>query len=186
MLLSCIHNWLTVFLWQTPEKKANDQRVRKRKADHFDSSQGKLAIVLWCGHVSLRPSVWTLCLSFPGKAGARGHKISDYFEVSCEPFFPSFLSVYQAQLMTSVMLQYWVHNLSYYFSNHLSAILVFPLNCFPLLLSLYLAVSLREVAVLVPALPGEYHQWSALPHSTPSPTPLSRWACFVCGLCHAF
>uniref|UniRef100_A0A665UFJ6 non-specific serine/threonine protein kinase n=1 Tax=Echeneis naucrates TaxID=173247 RepID=A0A665UFJ6_ECHNA len=25
---------------ETPEKKANDQRVRKRKADHFDSSQG--------------------------------------------------------------------------------------------------------------------------------------------------
>ncbi|TNN85950.1 Serine/threonine-protein kinase tousled-like 2 [Liparis tanakae] len=39
---------------ETPEKKASDQRVRKRKADHFDSSQGK--------------------------AGARGHKISDYFE----------------------------------------------------------------------------------------------------------
>ncbi|KAM6904792.1 serine/threonine-protein kinase tousled-like 2 [Xenentodon cancila] len=39
---------------ETPEKKANEQRVRKRKADHFDSSQGK--------------------------AGARGHKISDYFE----------------------------------------------------------------------------------------------------------
>uniref|UniRef100_G3P2X3 non-specific serine/threonine protein kinase n=1 Tax=Gasterosteus aculeatus aculeatus TaxID=481459 RepID=G3P2X3_GASAC len=38
---------------ETPEKKANDQRVRKRKADHFDSQ---------------------------GKAGARGHKISDYFE----------------------------------------------------------------------------------------------------------
>uniref|UniRef100_A0A7N6BN46 non-specific serine/threonine protein kinase n=1 Tax=Anabas testudineus TaxID=64144 RepID=A0A7N6BN46_ANATE len=27
---------------ETPEKKANDQRVRKRKADHFDSSQGKI------------------------------------------------------------------------------------------------------------------------------------------------
>ncbi|XP_033826653.1 serine/threonine-protein kinase tousled-like 2 isoform X1 [Periophthalmus magnuspinnatus] len=39
---------------ETPEKKANDQRVRKRKADHFDGSQGK--------------------------SGARGHKISDYFE----------------------------------------------------------------------------------------------------------
>uniref|UniRef100_H3BXH1 non-specific serine/threonine protein kinase n=1 Tax=Tetraodon nigroviridis TaxID=99883 RepID=H3BXH1_TETNG len=39
---------------ETPEKKANDQRVRKRKADHFDTSQGK--------------------------AGTRGHKISDYFE----------------------------------------------------------------------------------------------------------
>nr|XP_012774873.1 serine/threonine-protein kinase tousled-like 2 isoform X3 [Maylandia zebra] len=39
---------------ETPEKKANDQRVRKRKADHFDSQ---------------------------AKAGARGHKISDYFEV---------------------------------------------------------------------------------------------------------
>uniref|UniRef100_A0AAX7UBP0 non-specific serine/threonine protein kinase n=1 Tax=Astatotilapia calliptera TaxID=8154 RepID=A0AAX7UBP0_ASTCA len=38
---------------ETPEKKANDQRVRKRKADHFDSQ---------------------------AKAGARGHKISDYFE----------------------------------------------------------------------------------------------------------
>uniref|UniRef100_A0A8C5EBJ3 non-specific serine/threonine protein kinase n=1 Tax=Gouania willdenowi TaxID=441366 RepID=A0A8C5EBJ3_GOUWI len=44
---------------ETPEKKANDQRVRKRKADHFDSSQGK--------------------------AGVRGHKISDYFEVSSGP-----------------------------------------------------------------------------------------------------
>ncbi|XP_077351513.1 serine/threonine-protein kinase tousled-like 2 isoform X2 [Festucalex cinctus] len=39
---------------ETPEKKANDQRVRKRKADHFDCSTGK--------------------------AGTRGHKISDYFE----------------------------------------------------------------------------------------------------------
>uniref|UniRef100_A0A8C4NTI4 Tousled-like kinase 2 n=1 Tax=Dicentrarchus labrax TaxID=13489 RepID=A0A8C4NTI4_DICLA len=46
---------------ETPEKKANDQRVRKRKADHFDSSQGK--------------------------AGARGHKISDYFEVSDRKLF---------------------------------------------------------------------------------------------------
>uniref|UniRef100_A0A7N8XCH9 non-specific serine/threonine protein kinase n=1 Tax=Mastacembelus armatus TaxID=205130 RepID=A0A7N8XCH9_9TELE len=44
----------SLFHFCTPEKKANDQRVRKRKADHFDSSQGK--------------------------AGARGHKISDYFE----------------------------------------------------------------------------------------------------------
>ncbi|MEQ2307163.1 hypothetical protein AMECASPLE_015478, partial [Ameca splendens] len=39
---------------ETPEKKANEQRVRKRKADHFDSSQGK--------------------------GGAKGLKISDYFE----------------------------------------------------------------------------------------------------------
>ncbi|KAJ3601169.1 hypothetical protein NHX12_032142 [Muraenolepis orangiensis] len=39
---------------ETPEKKSNDQRVRKRKADPFDGTQGK--------------------------AGARGHKISDYFE----------------------------------------------------------------------------------------------------------
>ncbi|KAM4531187.1 serine/threonine-protein kinase tousled-like 2 isoform 1-T1 [Odontesthes bonariensis] len=38
---------------ETPEKKVNDQRVRKRKADHFDSQ---------------------------GKGGARGLKISDYFE----------------------------------------------------------------------------------------------------------
>uniref|UniRef100_A0A7N8Y1H8 non-specific serine/threonine protein kinase n=1 Tax=Mastacembelus armatus TaxID=205130 RepID=A0A7N8Y1H8_9TELE len=50
----------------TPEKKANDQRVRKRKADHFDSSQGK--------------------------AGARGHKISDYFEVSGRWFILCVLS----------------------------------------------------------------------------------------------
>uniref|UniRef100_A0A671WFN6 non-specific serine/threonine protein kinase n=1 Tax=Sparus aurata TaxID=8175 RepID=A0A671WFN6_SPAAU len=28
---------------ETPEKKANDQRVRKRKADHFDSSQGRIS-----------------------------------------------------------------------------------------------------------------------------------------------
>ncbi|XP_030233571.1 serine/threonine-protein kinase tousled-like 2 isoform X2 [Gadus morhua] len=40
---------------ETPEKKVNDQRSRKRKADPFDGT--------------------------PGKAGARGHKISDYFEV---------------------------------------------------------------------------------------------------------
>ncbi|XP_059896405.1 serine/threonine-protein kinase tousled-like 2 isoform X1 [Gadus macrocephalus] len=39
---------------ETPEKKVNDQRSRKRKADPFDGTQGK--------------------------AGARGHKISDYFE----------------------------------------------------------------------------------------------------------
>ncbi|KAM4598002.1 serine/threonine-protein kinase tousled-like 2 isoform 1-T1 [Polymixia lowei] len=39
---------------ETPEKKANDQRARKRKADPFDGSQGK--------------------------ATTRGHKISDYFE----------------------------------------------------------------------------------------------------------
>ncbi|KAM4624334.1 serine/threonine-protein kinase tousled-like 2 isoform 2-T2 [Polymixia lowei] len=38
---------------ETPEKKANDQRSRKRKGDGYDSSQGK----------------------------GRGHKISDYFEV---------------------------------------------------------------------------------------------------------
>ncbi|KAM4624333.1 serine/threonine-protein kinase tousled-like 2 isoform 1-T1 [Polymixia lowei] len=37
---------------ETPEKKANDQRSRKRKGDGYDSSQGK----------------------------GRGHKISDYFE----------------------------------------------------------------------------------------------------------
>ncbi|CAL8314226.1 unnamed protein product [Arctogadus glacialis] len=39
---------------ETPEKKVNDQRSRKRKADPFDGTQGK--------------------------AGTRGHKISDYFE----------------------------------------------------------------------------------------------------------
>uniref|UniRef100_A0A667YMS5 non-specific serine/threonine protein kinase n=1 Tax=Myripristis murdjan TaxID=586833 RepID=A0A667YMS5_9TELE len=41
---------------ETPEKKVNDQRARKRKADPFDSSQGEI-----------------------------GHKISDYFEVSSGP-----------------------------------------------------------------------------------------------------
>uniref|UniRef100_A0A674MBC4 non-specific serine/threonine protein kinase n=1 Tax=Takifugu rubripes TaxID=31033 RepID=A0A674MBC4_TAKRU len=51
---------------ETPEKKANDQRVRKRKADHFDTSQGK--------------------------AGTRGHKISDYFEVSSINTFLLFFS----------------------------------------------------------------------------------------------
>lgn len=30
---------LSLPLLQTPEKKANDQRVRKRKADHFESGQ---------------------------------------------------------------------------------------------------------------------------------------------------
>ncbi|KAJ8251243.1 hypothetical protein GJAV_G00218880 [Gymnothorax javanicus] len=39
---------------ETPEKKPNDQRNRKRKGDLFDCSQGK--------------------------GGTRGHKISDYFE----------------------------------------------------------------------------------------------------------
>uniref|UniRef100_A0A8B9HC80 non-specific serine/threonine protein kinase n=1 Tax=Astyanax mexicanus TaxID=7994 RepID=A0A8B9HC80_ASTMX len=39
---------------ETPEKKSNDQRTRKRKGDPFDSQ---------------------------AKAGGRGHKISDYFEV---------------------------------------------------------------------------------------------------------
>ncbi|XP_062302110.1 serine/threonine-protein kinase tousled-like 2 isoform X1 [Osmerus eperlanus] len=39
---------------ETPEKKSNDQRTRKRKGDSYDSNQGK--------------------------GGARGHKISDYFE----------------------------------------------------------------------------------------------------------
>ncbi|XP_035254197.1 serine/threonine-protein kinase tousled-like 2 isoform X2 [Anguilla anguilla] len=39
---------------ETPEKKPNDQRNRKRKGDPFDCSQGK--------------------------GGTRGHKISDYFE----------------------------------------------------------------------------------------------------------
>uniref|UniRef100_A0A4W5PZ87 Tousled-like kinase 2 n=1 Tax=Hucho hucho TaxID=62062 RepID=A0A4W5PZ87_9TELE len=42
---------------ETPEKKPNDQRTRKRKAEPYDGSQGK--------------------------GGARGQKISDYFEVIC-------------------------------------------------------------------------------------------------------
>lgn len=36
---------------QTPEKKANDQRVRKRKADHFDS-QGRIVSLSSFYHVS--------------------------------------------------------------------------------------------------------------------------------------
>uniref|UniRef100_A0A673WVL3 Tousled-like kinase 2 n=1 Tax=Salmo trutta TaxID=8032 RepID=A0A673WVL3_SALTR len=43
---------------ETPEKKPNDQRTRKRKAEPYDGSQGK--------------------------GGARGQKISDYFEVSVQ------------------------------------------------------------------------------------------------------
>uniref|UniRef100_A0A8C9T5M9 Tousled-like kinase 2 n=1 Tax=Scleropages formosus TaxID=113540 RepID=A0A8C9T5M9_SCLFO len=43
---------------ETPEKKSSDQRVRKRKVDPFDNNQGK--------------------------GGTRGHKISDYFEVSSD------------------------------------------------------------------------------------------------------
>uniref|UniRef100_A0A8C7TGK7 Tousled-like kinase 2 n=1 Tax=Oncorhynchus mykiss TaxID=8022 RepID=A0A8C7TGK7_ONCMY len=46
---------------ETPEKKPNDQRTRKRKAELYDSSQGK--------------------------GGARGQKISDYFEVSVLTFW---------------------------------------------------------------------------------------------------
>ncbi|KAE8575211.1 hypothetical protein XENTR_v10003763 [Xenopus tropicalis] len=44
-------------LEQTPEKKQNDQRNRKRKADPYETSQGKNT--------------------------PRGHKISDYFEFAC-------------------------------------------------------------------------------------------------------
>uniref|UniRef100_A0A8C8GE39 non-specific serine/threonine protein kinase n=1 Tax=Oncorhynchus tshawytscha TaxID=74940 RepID=A0A8C8GE39_ONCTS len=43
---------------ETPEKKPNDQRTRKRKAEPYDGSQGK--------------------------GGGRGQKISDYFEVSVQ------------------------------------------------------------------------------------------------------
>uniref|UniRef100_A0A4W5N0F9 non-specific serine/threonine protein kinase n=1 Tax=Hucho hucho TaxID=62062 RepID=A0A4W5N0F9_9TELE len=51
---------------ETPEKKPNDQRTRKRKAEPYDGSQGEM-------------SVW--------KGGARGQKISDYFEVSVLTFW---------------------------------------------------------------------------------------------------
>lgn len=104
---------------------------------------------------------------------------------AAEMIFLFVLFVYQAELTSSECFS-TQHNISCFFSNHLLAVLVFTLNCFLRLLFLYVAVSLREVAVLVPALPGEFHQWSALPRSTPSPTPLSRWACFVYDLCHAF
>ncbi|XP_014893284.1 serine/threonine-protein kinase tousled-like 2 isoform X3 [Poecilia latipinna] len=68
---------------ETPEKKANEQRVRKRKADHFDSSQGK--------------------------AGARGLKISDYFEV--QQGSPSSISSVNMELSTCAMKPVVLHML---------------------------------------------------------------------------
>ncbi|XP_008415230.1 serine/threonine-protein kinase tousled-like 2 isoform X3 [Poecilia reticulata] len=68
---------------ETPEKKANEQRVRKRKADHFDSSQGK--------------------------AGARGLKISDYFEM--QQGSPSSISSVNAELSTCAMKPVVLHML---------------------------------------------------------------------------
>ncbi len=49
-LLFYVSGWFTLLPRQTPEKKANDQRVRKRKADHFDGSQGRLVPLLWSSH----------------------------------------------------------------------------------------------------------------------------------------
>uniref|UniRef100_A0A8C6NK99 Tousled like kinase 2 n=1 Tax=Nothobranchius furzeri TaxID=105023 RepID=A0A8C6NK99_NOTFU len=69
---------------ETPEKKANDQRVRKRKADHFESNQGK--------------------------TGARGLKISDYFEVSV---IKSFLfAPFGVALLHFFILQHFIPSLT--------------------------------------------------------------------------
>lgn len=71
------------FFLQTPEKKANEQRVRKRKADHFDSSQGTIIPIYNPFIISYTfPFIEPSSFLFVGKAGARGLKISDYFEVS--------------------------------------------------------------------------------------------------------
>ncbi len=122
--------------------------------------------------------LWSPCLSLIGKAGARGHKISDYFEVSGRKWS---LSVFPAELMSSKnasVLGYSHTQLSLFGHLGLSIKLLSSL-------SLHVSVSLREVAVLVPALQGESHQWSALPPNTPSPTPLSWWACLLYGLSDA-
>lgn len=185
VLLFCTSGWITLLSRQTPEKKANDQRVRKRKADHFDSSQGKFVPLLWSSHCvsQISASLWTPCLSPPGKAGTRGHKISDYFEVS-------------SRKLHRVCVQQSSCPLRFFITGCLTFHTYFLTPCFSHLgLSIellsysslfYMSISLREVAVLVPALPGEFHQWSALPHNTPSPTLLSRWACLLYGLSHAF
>uniref|UniRef100_A0A8D3C1R6 non-specific serine/threonine protein kinase n=1 Tax=Scophthalmus maximus TaxID=52904 RepID=A0A8D3C1R6_SCOMX len=70
---------------ETPEKKANDQRVRKRKADHFDASQGEFgtsATILSSSvpnvSSSLNPLPLPLSLSvFQAKQEQGGLKLSD-------------------------------------------------------------------------------------------------------------
>lgn len=77
-------------------------------------------------------SLWTPCLSLLGKAGARGHKISDYFEVSGRRYFlccSECVSNRPHVLYNASELS----NFSYLLSNPLFSILIFPLNCFPLL-----------------------------------------------------
>lgn len=110
---------------------------------------------------------------FLDKTGARGHKISDYFEVSsktkslfgcCFLFFLAFIFCF---------------NYGQTFLRCFLTVSVCACVC------LRVCVSLREVAVLVPALLGESHQSSALPRNTPSQTPLSRWARLLCNFSSA-
>lgn len=183
VLLYSSCGWFPLLSWQTPEKKVNDQRVRKRKADHFDSSQGRLSPLLQSSHYVSQISAppWTQHLSLPGKAGARGHKISDYFEVSAKNGVYVALRVCPAKFLcfSSALC-----NISYLLSNSFWPSWSFIWTAF-LFFFLNVSVSLREVAVLVPALLGEFHQWSALPHNTRCPTLLSRWACLLYGLSRA-
>ena len=160
--------------------------MRKRKADHFDSSQGRIVPLtrsscLSSNHIS--PCLWTLCLCLLGK-GARGHKISDYFEVSGRKLFLCCTEWESNRLPCFIKMLQYFSSLSCLLSNLLFATFIF-IKLLSSFFSLFLSVSLREVAVLVPALPGEFHQLSALPHNTPSPTPLSRWACLLYGLSRA-
>lgn len=110
VLLYSSCGWFPLLSWQTPEKKVNEQRVRKRKADHFDGSQGRLSPLLQSSHYVSQISEfpWSHRLSLLGKAGARGHKISDYFEVSATNGF----FVVQQSFYTS--LQCWVTFQTYF------------------------------------------------------------------------
>uniref|UniRef100_A0A8C2J9C7 non-specific serine/threonine protein kinase n=1 Tax=Cyprinus carpio TaxID=7962 RepID=A0A8C2J9C7_CYPCA len=60
---------------ETPEKKSNDQRTRKRKGDPFDNQ---------------------------GKGGGRGHKISDYFEVGIKQSLMGLERHEDEQMMTEL------------------------------------------------------------------------------------
>lgn len=40
------YNVFLLLVFQTPEKKPNDQRTRKRKAEPYDGSQGEMSVSL--------------------------------------------------------------------------------------------------------------------------------------------
>lgn len=82
-------------------------------------------------HTHISASFWMMYFFLLGKAGARGHKISDYFEVSGRKWF--LCCIESVSSRTHVL-----YNASALgnFSHLLSNPLICPLNYFPLLLSL--------------------------------------------------